>query len=62
MKPAFIQEGVKSMRVKRQAKINRNNVLEAEQADYSANSFEIRKETDEIKSVIDSEFVDFKDA
>lgn len=50
------------MRVKRQAKINRNNVLEGEQADYSANSFEIGKATHEIKSVIDSEFIDFNDA
>ena len=61
MKLTFSLKGAKSTRARRQAKINGKNIREAEQADYSANSFEIGKSTDEIKSVIDSEFVDFND-
>ncbi len=38
------------------------NFLDAEQPEYNVNSSEIRNETDEIRSAIDTEFVDFNDA
>jgi hypothetical protein len=45
-----------------QMEIFRYTVLEAKHVDNNMISLEIERETDEIMSVVDSEFVDFIDA